>query len=200
MRMQPSIFTPSLIGTLQYLELNCEWPHTIGLISGAQYEETTLVATFPNLTGTKCFNDIKLNCFFSFTVVNGNWGAWGGWTTCSKTCGAGIKSRSRTCSNPAPQNGGLPCAGLSAESTSCNPSPCKGNAIMSFWFPLLVDDSYAPHVSKTSSSIYLPFFPFLCITKIKKEIVSVFYEPWLQTIKRESLEQFQKNLIIDPSQ
>lgn len=58
-------------------------------------------------------------------VVNGNWEAWGGWTTCSKTCGAGIKSRSRTCSNPAPQNGGLPCAGLSAESTYCNPSPCK---------------------------------------------------------------------------
>ncbi|XP_058973764.2 transmembrane protease serine 6 isoform X1 [Pocillopora verrucosa] len=57
--------------------------------------------------------------------VNGNWGAWRPWSTCTKTCGGGVKRRTRTCSNPAPKNGGRACTGSSAESQACNTSPCK---------------------------------------------------------------------------
>ena len=58
--------------------------------------------------------------------VDGKWGVWGKWTTCSKTCGGGYMSRSRTCNNPAPQNGGRPCQGPSSERTSCNDQKCPG--------------------------------------------------------------------------
>lgn len=67
--------------------------------------------------------------FFSCLVsvpVDGKWGVWGKWTTCSKTCGGGYMSRSRTCNNPAPQNGGRPCQGPSSERTSCNDQKCPG--------------------------------------------------------------------------
>lgn len=58
--------------------------------------------------------------------VDGKWGVWGKWTTCSKTCGGGYMSRSRTCNNPAPQNGGRPCQGPSSERNSCNDQKCPG--------------------------------------------------------------------------
>lgn len=67
--------------------------------------------------------------FFSCLVsvpVDGKWGVWGKWTSCSKTCGGGYMSRSRTCNNPAPQNGGRPCQGPSSERTSCNDQKCPG--------------------------------------------------------------------------
>jgi len=64
---------------------------------------------------------------YSTVPVHGNWGAWGGWSACSKTCGGGTMFKSRTCSNPAPQNGGRTCVGPSTQSQSCNSSPCKGN-------------------------------------------------------------------------
>ena len=59
-------------------------------------------------------------------VVNGRWSSWGGYSSCSKTCGIGIKQRIRTCTNPTPQNGGRSCPGSSALSTSCKVASCPG--------------------------------------------------------------------------
>ena len=62
------------------------------------------------------------HCFVS--VVDGNWGAWGNWSTCSATCGHGTVHRKRTCDGPAPANGGKPCAGEGHETTVCSMTPC----------------------------------------------------------------------------
>ncbi|KAK3584782.1 hypothetical protein CHS0354_021242 [Potamilus streckersoni] len=35
-----------------------------------------------------------------FIVVQGGWGEWGSWTSCSRTCGRGIMYRQRKCDNP----------------------------------------------------------------------------------------------------
>ena len=43
---------------------------------------------------------------FNYHIVNGNWGAWGNWSICSKTCGFGIQRKSRECNNPLPKYGG----------------------------------------------------------------------------------------------
>jgi len=56
--------------------------------------------------------------------VNGNWGAWSAWGTCSKTCGSGTQSRTRLCNNPAPANGGSNCMGSRSESQACNTQTC----------------------------------------------------------------------------
>ena len=43
--------------------------------------------------------------------VNGNWSPWSTWSSCSATCGGGKRTRTRTCTNPAPANGGKDCEG-----------------------------------------------------------------------------------------
>ena len=49
--------------------------------------------------------------------VNGGWSNWG---TCSATCGGGTQTR--TCTNPAPANGGANCEGDATQ--SCNTNAC----------------------------------------------------------------------------
>ena len=43
--------------------------------------------------------------------VEGGWGSWGPWSQCSQTCGGGIRSSKRECSDPKPSGGGLYCLG-----------------------------------------------------------------------------------------
>ncbi|RUS76193.1 hypothetical protein EGW08_016037, partial [Elysia chlorotica] len=43
--------------------------------------------------------------------VDGEWSEWTEWSECSKTCGGGEQSKDRTCTNPAPSNGGEDCQG-----------------------------------------------------------------------------------------
>ncbi|XP_069107637.1 uncharacterized protein [Argopecten irradians] len=42
-------------------------------------------------------------------AVDGQWSAWTNFGSCTTTCGAGKQIRTRTCSNPAPANGGRAC-------------------------------------------------------------------------------------------
>jgi hypothetical protein len=49
-------------------------------------------------------------------------GGWTAWSTCSTTCGGGMQTRS--CSNPAPANGGSTCSGVNQQ--SCNVHSCSG--------------------------------------------------------------------------
>ncbi|XP_043922260.1 SCO-spondin-like [Protopterus annectens] len=55
---------------------------------------------------------------------SGNWSDWSAWTTCSRTCGGGIQTRSRACDNPPPERQGDFCEGPSTEVQSCNADSC----------------------------------------------------------------------------
>lgn len=76
-----------------------------------------------------------LNFYFTF-LVNGNWAAWGEWGICSKTCGGGYRRRDRTCTNPAPHNGGLVCQGSSFQLANCNIQLCPGNEYVNLLYVL----------------------------------------------------------------
>ena len=55
------------------------------------------------------------------TPVDGQWSAWSAWSTCTEInvpC-YGIKSRSRTCTSPAPAFSGKDCRGFASMDVLC---------------------------------------------------------------------------------
>lgn len=67
----------------------------------------------------------KFNLHLIFLIlVDGAWSAWSAFGMCSVSCGGGKYSRTRTCSDPYPKNGGLDCQGSSSEFVDCNVQAC----------------------------------------------------------------------------
>ncbi|XP_011638935.1 A disintegrin and metalloproteinase with thrombospondin motifs 20 isoform X3 [Pogonomyrmex barbatus] len=56
--------------------------------------------------------------------VDGQWGEWGRYGECSRSCGGGIKRKYRECDNPAPKNGGNYCIGERVKYRSCGTREC----------------------------------------------------------------------------
>ncbi|XP_069932953.1 SCO-spondin [Oryctolagus cuniculus] len=54
----------------------------------------------------------------------GGWGPWGPWSSCSRSCGGGLRSRTRACDQPAPQGLGDYCEGPQAQGEACQAWPC----------------------------------------------------------------------------
>ena len=59
---------------------------------------------------------------------------WGNWSSCSSTCGIATKTRTRTCSQPAPKNGGAQCPGNQTQTHACFDRACPGIFISMFFF------------------------------------------------------------------
>ena len=86
-------------------------------------------------------NNIQICCKVQVTdlylyflcAVDGNYTEWTDWTVCDKTCGTGLMTRWRACSNPTPQYGGRDCSlfGPDMETKTCvmkDYCPSKFNA------------------------------------------------------------------------
>ncbi|KAL0978547.1 hypothetical protein UPYG_G00171970 [Umbra pygmaea] len=58
-------------------------------------------------------------------TVEGAWGGWSPFGSCSRTCGGGIKIALRECNQPVPKNGGRYCVGRRMKFRSCNSEPCS---------------------------------------------------------------------------
>ncbi|KAH9508045.1 Hemicentin-1 [Bulinus truncatus] len=64
-------------------------------------------------------------CMINFYCpVDGNWGPWFPWDSCSSTCNNGVRNRHRKCNYPPPAYGGEPCAGEGHAIQDCNTRPC----------------------------------------------------------------------------
>uniref|UniRef100_A0A3Q3MS32 ADAM metallopeptidase with thrombospondin type 1 motif, 2a n=1 Tax=Labrus bergylta TaxID=56723 RepID=A0A3Q3MS32_9LABR len=84
----------------------------------------------PPLDGTKC--GPGRHCFKGYCMrltpdmlrQDGGWGTWSPYGSCSRTCGGGVRFRTRRCDNPAPANGGRTCFGNSYEFQLCSQEEC----------------------------------------------------------------------------
>ncbi|KAK2548311.1 Semaphorin-5A [Acropora cervicornis] len=84
---------------------------------------------------TPCLTDVEVrleNCTVDLSVgwegersweilgvQHGNWSEWGNWSECSTETWAGLRNRSRTCTNPVPRRGGRTCVGDSIQYEPC---------------------------------------------------------------------------------
>ena len=70
----------------------------------------------------------------SFSCKLSVWGEWQQWTTCSKHCGGGQRSRRRTCISSSSPQGKNDCGdSVSLQTEKCNTEPCTVNGLLSTW-------------------------------------------------------------------
>ncbi|XP_067996429.1 A disintegrin and metalloproteinase with thrombospondin motifs 14 isoform X1 [Melanerpes formicivorus] len=87
----------------------------------------------PPLDGTECSPGkwcFKGHCIWKTSEQpysqDGSWSSWSKFGSCSRTCGGGVRSRSRSCDHPPPAYGGRPCPGATYEHQVCNTEECPG--------------------------------------------------------------------------
>uniref|UniRef100_A0A4W4GZL7 ADAM metallopeptidase with thrombospondin type 1 motif 20 n=1 Tax=Electrophorus electricus TaxID=8005 RepID=A0A4W4GZL7_ELEEL len=74
--------------------------------------------------GMHCRHGMCVNKEMETRAVHGEWGPWGPYSICSRSCGGGTRSTSRDCNKPEPRNGGRFCVGRRMKFRSCNTEPC----------------------------------------------------------------------------
>ena len=79
---------------------------------------------FPQYISYTCTGILQHRSISLFSAVNGGWGEWGSFSTCSQSCGGGIETRQRVCDSPSPSNGGESCPGDMEETRACNIGIC----------------------------------------------------------------------------
>uniref|UniRef100_A0A8C5W708 ADAM metallopeptidase with thrombospondin type 1 motif 20 n=1 Tax=Leptobrachium leishanense TaxID=445787 RepID=A0A8C5W708_9ANUR len=79
--------------------------------------------------GMHCRSGFCVNKLMDARPVDGEWGSWGPYSSCSRTCGGGIKSSTRECNHPEPRNGGKYCVGRRMKFRSCNTESCPKGSI-----------------------------------------------------------------------
>uniref|UniRef100_A0A7N8X2L5 ADAM metallopeptidase with thrombospondin type 1 motif, 3 n=1 Tax=Mastacembelus armatus TaxID=205130 RepID=A0A7N8X2L5_9TELE len=84
----------------------------------------------PPLDGTECAPGkwcYKGHCMWknpNQVKQDGVWSPWSKYGSCSRSCGTGVRFRTRQCNNPVPSNGGQDCPGVNYEYQLCNTDDC----------------------------------------------------------------------------
>ena len=61
---------------------------------------------------------------YCIAIVHGGWSTWAPWEGCSESCGTGLQTRHRTCTNPSPSYYGQYCLGDPVEYSLCHGNSC----------------------------------------------------------------------------
>lgn len=104
---------------------------------GVRWSSRTCSAPVPQYGGQACigFTNQSEPCGDTHCPVDGSWSDWSAWSNCSKSCGGGYSTRSRTCTDPTPTYNGLQCVGDSIEIQSCGETNCPINGGWGNWSP-----------------------------------------------------------------
>ncbi|KAG8577664.1 hypothetical protein GDO81_010252, partial [Engystomops pustulosus] len=74
--------------------------------------------------GKHCHRGVCVDKLSNTRAVDGEWGTWEPYSSCSRSCGGGIKTSTRYCNQPEPKNGGKYCVGRRMKFRSCNTDSC----------------------------------------------------------------------------
>uniref|UniRef100_A0A8C2ZK31 Thrombospondin 1 n=1 Tax=Cyclopterus lumpus TaxID=8103 RepID=A0A8C2ZK31_CYCLU len=87
----------------------------------------------PQMGGRDCQGEGRQTeiCQMSPCPINGGWGPWSPWDTCTVTCDGGVQTRKRLCSDPVPKYGGKDCVGDASVSQVCNKQDCPIDGCLS---------------------------------------------------------------------
>ena len=105
-----------------------EWSTCSKSCDGGESSRTRAILTPSSNGGRDCTGEgtETKTCNNTACPIDCKWGPYGDWSPCSRTCGEGEKSRSRSEAVPA-SNGGKECLGNATEIIVCNEEVCKGN-------------------------------------------------------------------------
>ena len=115
-------------------------------------------------------------------IVHGGYSSWGQWGACGVSCGGGLRTRVRTCTNPPPQHGGNDCdgTGSSQEQELCNSQICcqgklKVHLTPKYFFRL----NNSLHLFETHCAflhLFSPNLDFLQAVKVTKSDHHLFHD------------------------
>uniref|UniRef100_A0A8C8Z658 A disintegrin and metalloproteinase with thrombospondin motifs 7 n=1 Tax=Prolemur simus TaxID=1328070 RepID=A0A8C8Z658_PROSS len=71
-----------------------------------------------------CLNGECVPVGFRPEAVDGGWSGWSAWSACSRSCGVGVQSAERQCSQPPPRYKGRYCLGQRKRVRLCSLQPC----------------------------------------------------------------------------
>ncbi|XP_045323378.1 A disintegrin and metalloproteinase with thrombospondin motifs 13 isoform X6 [Leopardus geoffroyi] len=87
-------------------------------------------------------------------VVHGHWSSWGPPSPCSRSCGGGVVTRRRQCSNPRPAFGGRACVGDDLQAEMCNTQACEKTQLDFMSEQCSRTDRKPLHLSPGNASFY----------------------------------------------
>ena len=64
-----------------------------------------------------------------FSSPDGGWSSWSSWGHCTGSCGSGLQTRKRSCTNPPPGYGGRKCSGPAEQHKNCLLHRCPGKRV-----------------------------------------------------------------------
>ncbi|XP_052264383.1 coadhesin-like isoform X5 [Dreissena polymorpha] len=97
---------------------------------GMQRRDRSCSNPYPSKDGDHCYGDSRDDQIcYEHGCTNGGWSAWANWSSCTATCGGGLRTRDRMCNNPVPSYLGRYCDGPSQNTDLCNNVPCTGTDI-----------------------------------------------------------------------
>nr|XP_034335399.1 thrombospondin-2 isoform X1 [Crassostrea gigas] len=93
---------------------------------GSGYRTRSRACIPPKNGGAPCSQNNRetQQCVLKHCPVDGYLEDWSNWSTCSQTCGSGLRTRSRACKPP--QYGGAHCSQNDRETQQCMLKPCPG--------------------------------------------------------------------------
>ncbi|CAC5417849.1 Adhesion G protein-coupled receptor B2,Coadhesin,Thrombospondin-1,Mucin-like protein,Hemicentin-1,Adhesion G protein-coupled receptor B3,Thrombospondin-2 [Mytilus coruscus] len=108
---------------------------TVTCASGTQSRQRQCDQPAPQHNGQNCggSNTDTQICTQIACPIDGNWGSWDSWGSCSVTCASGTQNRQRQCDNPAAQHNGQDCSGSGTDTQTCTRVPCPIDGLWAVW-------------------------------------------------------------------